>query len=222
MAISEEGGGLPATMLVGPTGYGGGNGSFGFGGDWAWILLLLVLFGGWNNGGGFGMDGIYPWMNQSNLISGGFQNAALGDQLTGISSAINSNAIANLERSFAAQTAATQGVFDLSSQLAQCCCENRLATANLNSTILAENCADRAALADGIRDIIANQTAATQRILDMMCSDKIDAKNDEIARLRQEVYMKDLAASQAAQNNFLLSYIAPRPTPESTVTPAVF
>lgn len=222
MAISEEGGGLPATMLVGPTGYGGGNGSFGFGGDWAWILLLLVLFGGWNNGGGFGMDGIYPWMNQSNLISGGFQNAALGDQLTGISSAINSNAIANLERSFAAQTAATQGVFDLSSQLAQCCCENRLATANLNSTILSENCADRAALADGIRDIIANQTAATQRILDMMCSDKIDAKNDEIARLRQEVYMKDLAASQAAQNAYLLSYIAPRPTPEATVTPAVF
>lgn len=222
MAISEEGGGLPATMLVGPTGYGGGNGGFGFGGDWAWILLLLVLFGGWNNGGGFGMDGIYPWMNQSNLISGGFQNAALGDQLTGISSAINSNAIANLERSFAAQTAATQGVFDLSSQLAQCCCENRLATANLNSTILAENCADRAALSDGIRDIIANQTAATQRILDMMCSDKIDAKNDEIARLRQEVYMKDLAASQAAQNAYLLSYIAPRPTPEATVTPAVF
>jgi len=222
MAISEEGGGLPATMLVGPTGYGGGNGGFGFGGDWAWILLLLVLFGGWNNGGGFGMDGIYPWMNQSNLISGGFQNAALGDQLTGISSAINSNAIANLERSFAAQTAATQGVFDLSSQLAQCCCENRLATANLNSTILAENCADRAALSDGIRDIIANQTASTQRILDMMCSDKIDAKNDEIARLRQEVYMKDLAASQAAQNAYLLSYIAPRPTPESTVTPAVF
>ena len=222
MAISEEGGGIPATMLVGPTGYGGGNGGFGFGGDWAWILLLLVLFGGWNNGGGFGMDGIYPWMNQSNQISSGFQSAALGDQLTGISSAINSNALANLERSFAAQTAATQGVFDLSSQLAQCCCENRLATANLNSTILAENCADRAALSDGIRDIIANQTAATQRILDMMCSDKIDAKNDEIARLRQEVYMKDLAASQAAQNAYLLSYIAPRPTPESTVTPAVF
>ena len=216
MAITDEGGGMVMPVAPMAGGY-GSNGGFGFGGDWAWILLLLVLFGGWNNGGGFGMDGIYPWMNQSNQISSGFQNAALGDQLTGIAAAINSNSVANLERSFASQTAATQNAFDLSSQLVQCCCENRLATANLNSTILSENCADRAALSDGIRDIIANQTAATQRILDMMCQDKIDAKNEKIADLERQLTAANLAASQAAQNAYLLSYIAPRPVPEAPV-----
>lgn len=158
---------------------------------------------------------MYPWMNQATLTTSGFQNAALGDQLAGISGAINSNTISALERSFAAQTAATQGVFDLSSQLAQCCCENRLATANLNSTILSENCADRAALNEGVRDIIANQTAGIQRILDTMCADKIDAKNEKIADLERQLTAANLAASQAAQNAYLLSYIAPRPVPEA-------
>lgn len=106
MAISEENGGIPATMLVGPTGYAGGNnGGFGFGGDWAWILLLLLIGGnGWGMGGfgggmmwpmmmsgmgGFGMDYLYPWLNNSEHISDGFRDqmiqtniASLGDKIT--------------------------------------------------------------------------------------------------------------------------------------------
>ena len=89
--------------------------------------------------------------------------------------------------------------FALQSQLAICCCENRLATANLTATVLAENCADRAALQEGIRDIVTNQTANTQRILDQLCQDKIDAKNEKIVDLQREILMKDLQASQVAQ-----------------------
>lgn len=231
--MDTENGSFGTTMLVGPTGYGGGGygmsgGGFGFGGDWAWILLLLVLFGGWGNGGyGGGIGGgfdMYPWFNQSNQISNGFQTAALGDQLTAIQSAINNNATASLERSFAAQTAATQSVFDLSSQLANCCCENRLGLANLNSTILAENCADRAALSDGVRDIITSQNAGVQKILDVMCQDKIDAKNEKIADLERQLTMAQLAASQGAQTAAILAnneaqttaleqYLAPVPRP---------
>ena len=54
-----------------------------------------------------------------------------------------------------------------------------------------------------MRDIIASQTAGTQRIIDQLCQDKIDAKNDEIAQLRQQLNMQQLAASQAAQNAFI-------------------
>ena len=50
---------------------------------------------------------------------------------------------------------------------------------------------------------MAANTASTQKILDQLCQDKIDAKNDEIARLRQEINMQTLAASQAAQNAFI-------------------
>ena len=125
----------------------------------------------------------------------GAQNA-LAQQMYG-------NTIADMERSFAAQTASTQGMNAIQAQLAQCCCDNRAATADLKYTIATENCADRAAISDGIRDLLTAQTANTQRILDQLCQDKIDAKNDEIATLRQQIAMKDLAASQLAQNNFI-------------------
>lgn len=127
-------------------------------------------------------------------VNGGFANAE---------TAANARQVANMQTAFAGQTAMNQGFNNVQSQLANCCCENRLASADLKYTIATENCADRAAISDGIRDLLANQTANTQRILDQLCQDKIDAKNDEISALRQQVAMKDLAASQTAQNAFI-------------------
>ncbi len=117
---------------------------------------------------------------------------ALASGFAGVEAGANARQVANMQQAFAAQTATAQGFASIG-----------LGMANQTATILAENCADRAALNDGVRDIIANQTAGTQRIIDWLCQDKIDQKNDEIARLRQEAYMKDLAASQAAQNAFI-------------------
>ena len=62
-----------------------------------------------------------------------------------------------------------------------------------------ENCADRAALSDGIRDVLAATQNQTQRILDQLCADKIDAKNDTIAQLRQELLYARGQASQDVQ-----------------------
>lgn len=130
--------------------------------------------------------------------------AAVTAAQNGITQQLYNNEIASLNRSFAEQTANTGAINGVSRQLADCCCENRLATQALNSTIIAENCADREALSNGIRDIITNQTANTQRILDVMCQDKIDAKNERIAALENQVNMQNLAASQAAQTAQLL------------------
>ncbi len=164
-------------------------------------------------------------MNQTEVTTSGFQNAALSGQLNGIQTGVNNlatqicngfataeiaangRATADLERSFASQTATTQGLNALQAQLAQCCCDNRLATNDLKYTIATENCADRAALSDGIRDLLAAQTAGTQRILDQLCADKIDAKNDEIAQLRQEVLFARGQASQIAQNQAVIDGI---------------
>jgi hypothetical protein len=96
-----------------------------------------------------------------------------------------------------------QSIFGVQSALQNCCCENRANIADLKYTVATENCADRQALNEGVRDIIASQTAGTQRILDQLCQDKIDAKNDEISALRQQLAMKDLSASQVAQNAFI-------------------
>ena len=131
-------------------------------------------------------------------VNSGFANAE---------TAANARQIANMQSVFGLQTAMTGGFNNISAQQAECCCENRLGLADLKYTVATENCADRAALSDGVRDIIAAQTAGTQRILDQLCSDKIDAKNDEIAQLRQEVLYARGQASQIAQNQAVIDGI---------------
>ena len=127
-------------------------------------------------------------------VAGGFADAEI---------AANARQMANMQQAFNAQTATSQGFNSLGNQLSQCCCDNRLATNDLKYTIATENCADRAALSDGIRDLLTNQTANTQRILDQLCQDKIDAKNEKIADLERQLSMATLRESQTAQNAFI-------------------
>lgn len=161
-----------------------------------------------------------------NALCQGFAGttAAVTGAQNAITQQLYNNEINSLNRSFAEQVANTQAINGVSSQLAKCCCDQELATANLSALVQRENCQDREALSNGIRDIITNQTANTQRILDVMCQDKIDAKNERIAALENQVNMQNLAASQAAQtaalvqdNNAqtaaLIQRIAPYPTP---------
>lgn len=232
MAITDESNGMvmPVAPMYG--GGNGGFGGFGGDWGWI-ILLLLFAGGGWGGfGGGFGGFGNmmlgydFPWLltGQQNINSNtnnGFRDAMLQDSITSVRDGISAlstqlcgccsdmqmsmlNGFNGVEQSAnARQIANMQTAFNLQSQLADCCCENRLGLANLNSTVIAENCADRQALNEGVRDIIANQTAGTQRILDQLCAERIERKDDEIANLRQQIAMKDLAASQVAQNAFI-------------------
>lgn len=209
---------------------GGNGGRSGWGDGGWWILLLFILLGGWNGNRGWGGNGgagagsvggneLYPWMENQSALCNGFANVT----------AAVTNGFANAETAATArQMANMQQAFGLSQQFADCCCENRLGLANLGADIAREACADRAAVSDGIRDVLANQNAGIQRILDQMCQDKIDAKNEEIANLRQQVNMMNLAASQnlqtaqlladnAAQTSALEQYLAPVPRPAYVV-----
>ena len=208
---------MNTTMLVSPN---GGNGMFG-GDSWAWIILLLLL--GWGNngfGGGYGND-IYPWMNQANLTSNGFQNQMLNDNVTsirdgihgisaqlcsgfaGVEAGANTRQIADMQQAFANQTAMLQGFNGIQSQLAQCCCDNRLATCQTQNIVQNEGNATRFADANNTRDLIQNQTANTQAILDKLCQLELDSKTQKIADLERQLTMADLKASQTAQNAFI-------------------
>ena len=196
-------------------------------------------FGGGMGGFAADGAALYPWMNQAEITSDGFRDQMLNNNVTSIRDSIgnlstqlcnccsdvqmslcngfagveqgaNARQMANMNQAFAMQTAMNQGFNSLGSQLADCCCENRLASADLKYTIATENCADRAAISDGIRDVITNQTANTQKILDQLCADKIDAKNDEIAQLRQELLYSRGQASQIAQNSTIINGIYDR------------
>lgn len=236
MALTDEGTGT--TMLVQPSGFGGNNGFGDMGSGW-WILLLFILMGGWggNFGGGFGggINEMYPWMNNSNQISTGFQNQMLNDNITGIQNSLNgistqlcNNQMADLERSFASQTAMTAGMTGLQAQLAQCCCDNRAATADLKYTVATEACADRSAISNALRDVISATQAQTQTILDKICAQEIEALRTKNAELQTQVNMQALAASQVAQTaqlvadntaqtQYIVNRVAPYPIPAYTV-----
>ena len=159
-------------------------------------------------------------------LCGGFAgvNASINGAQNAIAQQLYGNQIADLERSYAAQTAQTAGMNQIAMNLQNCCCENRANIADLKYTVATENCADRAAISDGIRDIIATQTAGTQRILDQLCADKIEQKNDVIAQLRselmyargqasQDVQTAAIQAGQRALANEVEQYVAPMPRP---------
>lgn len=165
-----------------------------------------------------------------NSLCSGFAGTAAA--ITGAQNALAqqmyTNQISDLERSFAAQTASTQGMTAIQSQLAQCCCDNRAGLADLRYTVATEACADRAAVNDALRDVIAANTASTQRILDQLCQDKIDSKNDTIAQLRQEllfargqasqdVQTANIRASQATTANQLVQELRDCPIPTMPV-----
>lgn len=117
-----------------------------------------------------------------NALCNGFAGttAAVTGAQNAITQQMYSNEIANLNRSFAEQTANTQGFTGVNSGIA-----------GLRYTVATEACADRAAVSDALRDVIAANTASTRRILDQLCADKLEAKNDEIANLRQQIAMNE-------------------------------
>lgn len=238
MALTDD-----TTMLVQPTGFANG----GFGGDWsAWIIIFLIMsMNGWGNGFGgyggmnqFGVD--FPWLlNGQNGINAntnaGFQNAALTSQIgdigtqigagfAGVTAQLNANQISDLERSFAAQTANTQGLNTLQSQLAQCCCDNRLATAQTQALVQSENCADRYEAAQNTASIISAITSGIQSIKDDLCADRLEAERRENANLRselmfargqasQDVQTAAIQAGQRALANEVEQYVLPTPRP---------
>lgn len=202
MALSNENGG-GMVMPVSPMG--GGVNGYGFGGDGAWwLLILFALFmgnGGWGYGGGVG--GGTAFVDTS--VQRGFDQASIMGALGDIGGAITGG-FAGLEASAnARQIADMQTAFGLQSQLAQCCCENRLATADLKYTVATENCADRYEATNNTRDIIDTVNRNSQALLDKICALEIDAKNDKIAELERQLTAANFTASQTAQTAAILA-----------------
>ena len=218
----------------------GGFGDWGGSGFWIILLFILLGGWNNNGfGGGFGGGDLYPWMNNSQNINSGFRDQMINDNITSIrdgvygisnqlcngfagttaaitgaqnaiSQQLYTNQLADLERSFSAQTATTQGMTALQAQLAQCCCDNRAATADLKYVVATENCADRTAAAQNTRDIIDAQTRGTQAILDKLCALELDGVKGQLAQaqrenvgLQNQLNMAALRESQTAQNAFI-------------------
>lgn len=193
-------------------GFGGGFGNMALGYDFPWLLNgQSGINANTNNGFQNAMlndnitsvrDGIASLSTQLCNCCGDMQ-MSLANGFAGVEQGANARQMANMNQNFALQTAMLQGFNGVQSQQAECCCENRLAVANLGSDIAREACATRTSDTQNTQSILNTINSGVQSIKDQLCQDKIDAKNDEIATLRQQIAMKDLAASQIAQNAFI-------------------
>jgi len=207
---------MPVTPMM------GGNGGFGgFGGDsWGWIILLLLFAGGgWGGFGGgagnmmLGYD--FPWLLNGSRESmqntnAGFRDAMLNDGITsirdgingistqlcngfaGVEQGANTRQMANMQTDFAMQSAMNAGFNGVTSQLAQCCCDNKSAIQDVKYTIATEASATRTA-----------NSQNTQAVLDKLCQLELDGYKRENDNLRSQLNMATLRESQTAQNAFI-------------------
>lgn len=237
MALTDDG--TNTTMLVSPTGgnFGGGFGDMGNNG-W-WIILLFILLGGWGNG--YGNNGavvpeVQSGFNQQAVMGGinGITNglfdvqSAISNGFASAEIANNARQIANMQTAFNSQSAITEGMNSLAMGLQNCCCENRAATADLKYTVATEACADRSAISQALTDVLVQNNANTQKILDQMCADRINAKDEKIAELQNQLTMAQIVANNNAQTQTLINdnlaqtgaierYLAPTPIPAYVV-----
>jgi hypothetical protein len=235
----ENGGMSPADVAAVMNNNGNG---WGFGNDsCAWWIIILFLFafmgnGNWG-GGGYGGGGAMPYIGatadmqrgfdqqatQSSIaalqaqVGNGFADAAVarcaGD--ANITAAVTNAQFGVTQAIGGAKDTIANGMNQLAMSLQNCCCENRAGLADLKYTVATENCADRQALSDGLRDLMAQNTANTnaivqsqtqgfQGVLDKLCQLELDNVKRENDQLRTQLNMANLAASQTAQTAAIL------------------
>lgn len=186
-----------------------GNGFFG--GDWAWILILALIFGWGNNGYGFGGfgggNGFVGYdvgkLATSNDVAVGFaQNATLNS--------LNDLKLgqAGLQQTLCqgfngVNTSILTSSSGLQAQIADCCCTTQRAIDGVNYNMATNTCTITNAINNAARDIVDNQNANYRAIHDELIANKIEAKNDRIAELQQQVTALQFSASQQAQNAFI-------------------
>lgn len=229
------------------------NDGFGFdgnGGAWLFLLFIIFMAGGWN-GNGFGNNNGTAVADIGADVQRGFDQSALINGINGLTTVVNNgfsnaeisrcnsqaNILQTLNNNQATALAQTNNLFNgISGQLntiamnqLQSSCDNKATIADLKYTVATENCADRTAISEALRDVIASNTANTQAILDKLCAQEIDALKAQNQQLQMQSYLANLAASQnaqtgqiltdnAAQTTALLRALNPAPVPAYIVS----
>lgn len=226
MSLSD---GMPTmTMPVTPANTSGSGNGFGWGGDGAWLIILFLIFAifgwggnGWGGNGGNGsgaMDGYVLTSDFANIerkldsvnngLCDGFyaMNTGMLNGFAGVTQAVTSGfsaaelARCNQQAALMAQLNAMQ------MQAQQCCCDQRADTAQLRYDMAQQGCDTRNTIQTSTRDIIDNANSNSRAILDFLTQSKLQDLQSANQELR-------LAASQAAQNNYLISQLRPTPIP---------
>lgn len=217
MASIEESGGNNMVMPVGPMYGNNGGGTFGMGNDagW-WVVLLIIILAGRSGFGGNAGNGYDAAMG----VQAGFNQAALTSSMNNLQQTMWTGFSTAESSANARQIADMQQRFAMQQQFSDCCCENRLGIANLQSQIYQENCADRQAVNDALMNLTQQMNNGFQSIRNEFCQDRLDRKDEKIAELQAIINEKDrlaantamearIVANNEAQTTALEQYLAP-------------
>lgn len=196
--------------VVGDDGFGNGNNGF-------WWIIILFLLCGWGRGGAYGGgDSVRDYLQTdvatlerkmdsitNGLCDGFYTNAQL---INGVNQNITNAQINEMQNANAIQA-----------QLAQCCCDNKAAIADVKYEMGSGFCQTNYNNTNNTRDIIANQDANARAILDALNKQALDAKDQRIAEQAQMINSLQLSASQARQNEYIIGKLQPAPTPAYVV-----
>ena len=215
----------------------GNNGNNGFGGygDGAWWIIILLLFGYGRNGFGNGFGG-NGGIGENFVLQTDF--ATIERKLDGINNGICDSTFAlnnTINNGFfgvqnalcqgfnGLNVAYLQGTNSLSSQIANCCCDLRQQLADcccltqrgidgINYNNIINTNAIQQTLCTNTRDIIDNQNANYRALHDEIVANRMEDKNAQIQAQQNEINALRLAASQSAQNAYLLNELKPCPS----------
>ena len=207
------------------------GGAFGNNGDWIWAFLLFALIGnnGWGGiGGGYGVG--RGGVGENYVLATDF--ATIERKLDGVNNGLCDGFYAqntNMLNGFAAvQQALCQGfnginasITDVGYSIKDCCCQTQRAIDGVNYNIATQFGGLNTTLCGLSRDIIENQNANYRALHEELVANKIEAKNERIAQLQDQLYKADLRASQAQQSNYItdtiINKLSPCPSPSYIV-----
>lgn len=229
--------GLTASDVALLSGRNGNNDGFGDNGSWWVIIFLIFAFMGWGrNGNGFGggngsgatdnyvlasdfatiqrqlSDGFGDLTAQSRYIQNGIcdgfyaMNTSLLNGFAGVNNSIMTNGYET-----------RNAINNLSSDLASCCCNLRSDIQGVNYNLATNTCALQNTMNMNTRDIVDTVNANYRALHDEIVANRIEDKNAQIQAQQNEINSLRLAASQSAQNAYLLSELKPCPSPSYIV-----
>ena len=159
----------------------------GMAGNGAWWIIILFLFvimgGGWNGFNRQSDFGQYATAASQQEILFGQQFGQINDRLTNIGNGI-CNLGYEMQGNFGQLTQTVMSTGNsIQSQLAQCCCENRLATANLSAQIDRQTCDITTAIhAEGEQTRAMMQANEIQQLRDKVNSLEADNRMYGVVR----------------------------------------
>lgn len=192
----------------------------GFGGNNGWwiLIILFALWGGFGNNGYYGRGSVQEdyvlatdFANIERKIDGvnngicdGFyaMNTGMLNGFAGVN-----NAICNLGYQSA------QLANDINGNITNLAAQSALQASNARYESAAQACAIQNSINQAAQNIMQNDNCNYRQLHDELVQIQLDAKDEQIAEKNAIINKLDLAASQAAQNSYLVSQLRPAPIP---------